>query len=279
MKCRLCEGETILLKDRGDVSLHRCPGCGFVSGRPLHDETPAERYHDYYAGPDPPTPGLRYDEWLRYAEAQGAKGRLLEVGAGSGGFVRVAMERGWQAHATEVSQTAAAALRATGSEVFLGEVEDAHYPDGAFDLVVALEVLEHLDRPLDHLREWARVLRPGGLLLITTPNLRGLTGRLLGIRWRVVDPEHLGYFTRRTLGAALQSAGYSGARIQSRSIDVFAWRRAPAGHRAAAFEPVGAAHMRDRVNSHLMSRGAKEAVHAALGIVGLGDTLLAWATK
>lgn len=279
MKCRLCDADTILLGDRGDVSLHRCPRCRFVSGRPAHDEVPAERYRHYYDASPPPAPSARYQEWLGHAESRVGKGRLLEVGAGAGGFVRVAVKRGWTVHATEVSQTGVDALRGSGAEAFAGEVAEAGYPNGHFDFVAALEVLEHLDRPLVHLREWARVLRPGGLLLITTPNLRGLTGRLLGARWRVVDPEHLGYFTRRTLHAALHAVGYSSARIRSRSLDVFAWRRPGTAPRPVPFDPARAATVRDRVDRNPFLHGAKEVAHAGLGLVGLGDTLLAWARK
>jgi SAM-dependent methyltransferase len=279
MRCRLCEAETALLADRGDLSLYSCPACGFVSGRPARERAPAERYHHYYASPAPPAPVSRYEEWIRDAESHVGKGRLLEVGAGAGGFVKVAIDRGWKAHATEISRTASDALRATGAEVFLGEVSAAQFSDATFDLVVALEVIEHLEQPASQLREWRRVLRPGGLLLVTTPNFRGLTGRLLGIRWRVVDPEHLGYFTSRTLAAALAAAGYSRARIASRSLDVFAWRWPVAGGAAASFDPARTADVRDRANRHPLLRRAKEATHAGLRLVGLGDTLLAWAAR
>ena len=100
MNCRLCDGATVLLGDRGDVALLRCSGCGFVSGRPASDIPSAERYHHYYAGATPPPPVSRYDEWLGHAESVVGKGRLLEVGAGAGGFVRAAVGRGWKAHAT-----------------------------------------------------------------------------------------------------------------------------------------------------------------------------------
>src|SRR5262245_20410243 len=103
MRCRICEGNVSLWKDRGDVALYRCLLCGFVSGQPSRIELPEERYHDYYAGAIPPAPDARYREWLIRAETQIGLGRLLEIGAGSGGFVRAALGRGWIVEATEIS--------------------------------------------------------------------------------------------------------------------------------------------------------------------------------
>ena len=278
MKCRLCGGSAVSWGDRDDVALHRCSACGFVSGSPavrLRDA--AEHYDGYYGHAAPPAPEARYEEWLARAEAEVGRGRLLEVGAGVGGLVRVAMRRGWSVDATEVSPLALDALRATGATVFAGPVEKARYVGGHFDLVVSLEVLEHLPDPVVHLKELARVTRAGGLLLLTTPNFGGLSRRWLGLGWRVVDPEHLGYFTARTLARALTEAGYGRVRTRARSLDISTWRRGRG--RVAAFDPHAAARVRDGVQSSAMLRAAKEAVNVVLGATGLGDTLLTWARR
>src|SRR5262249_56351322 len=120
-------------------------------------------------------------------------------GGGTGGFVLVALSRGWNVDVTEISKTALDRLRATRASVFSGDVASAHYPDGCFDFVASLEVVEHVAIPLAHLTELCRITRQGGLLLLTTPNFGGLSRRCLGARWRVIAPEHLGYFTRTTV--------------------------------------------------------------------------------
>lgn len=279
MTCRLCGSEALLWGDRRDIALHRCTACGFVSGRPAVVQDIAEYYDTYYSHPAPPAPEARYEEWLARAEAEVGCGRLLEVGAGSGGLVRVALRRGWSVDATEVSQSALEPLRGTGAVVFAGPVEGAGYSDGQFDLVVSLEVLEHLPTPLAHLKQLARVTRSGGLLLLTTPNFAGLSRRWLGLRWRVVDPEHLGYFTARTLFQALRTAGYHRIRIRTRSLDVTSWFRRDRGQPAARFDPQASARLRNAVDSSPGLRAAKETVNVALGITGLGDSLLAWARR
>jgi 2-polyprenyl-3-methyl-5-hydroxy-6-metoxy-1,4-benzoquinol methylase len=238
----------------------------------------AERYEGYYQRELPPAPVARYHEWLARAERKVGHGRLLEVGAGAGGLVRVARERGWTVQATEVSESGLRQLRATGAEVFAGDVADAHYADERFDLVASLEVLEHLPAPAPHLRELCRITRPGGLLLLSTPNFDGISRRRFGTRWRVIDPEHLGYFTPRTLRLALRAAGYRQVSVAARSIDLTSWR--PANQSAAAsFDSHASARLRDRVEVSPALSLAKRMVNAGLALTRSGDSLLAWAER
>jgi len=278
MTCRICGAEARLWGDRGDVALYRCLRCRFISGRPAREQPADERYENYYHGAPPAAPSARYQEWLARAEAVVGRGRLLEIGAGSGGFVRVALARGWVVDAIEVSRTGIDALRATGTNVFAGDVTAAGYLPETFDLVVSLEVLEHLPAPLTHLRELQRITRPGGLLLLSTPNFDGLTRRLLGLWWRVVDPEHHGYFTLKSLKRALREAGYSRVTVTSRSLDITSWRRARDG-KPVSFDPQTSARLRDAVDSSRLLRAAKVAANILLGLTGLGDTLLTWARR
>jgi SAM-dependent methyltransferase len=160
-----------------------------------------------------------------------------------------------------------------------GPLEAAGYPDAHFDLTVSLEVLEHLPAPVPHLREVARITRAGGLLLLTTPNFAGLSRRRFGLGWRVIDPEHLGYFTRSTLGRALGDAGFSQASIRSRSLDVLSWRRRAPHAAAPAFDPQASAELRDAVAARPVLRLARDAMQGVLWLTGLGDSLLAWARR
>lgn len=279
IECRICGAGASLWKDRGDVALYRCALCGFVSGRAAQSVPAAQRYEDYYCGPAPASPNARYHEWLSRAEALVGRGRMLEVGAGSGGFVRAALARGWDVDATEISKSALDELRKTGARIFAGDVAAAQYPDRQFNLVVSLEVVEHVPTPLTHLAELCRVTRPPGLLLLTTPNFDGVSRRCLGVRWRVIDPEHLGYFTAPTLCSALRCVGYRDAHVTSRSLDVLSWRRGTGPTGARAFEPHASARLRDAVQASTGLRFGKAVVDSALRLTKLGDSLLVWARR
>jgi SAM-dependent methyltransferase len=279
LACRLCGGPASVFTSRGDLSLLRCRDCGFVSGAPAHPQPAAEYYSHYYDAEIPAAPDRRYEEWLAEAESKVGRGRLLEVGAGSGAFSRVALRRGWAVDATEVSASGLQLLRETGATVHAGDLAALQLPAAAFDLVVSLEVLEHLVEPGAHLEELGRLTRPGGLLLLTTPNFGGLSRRLLGMRWRVVDPEHLGYFTAATLGWALERAGFTRVSVRPRTLDVTTWKSALRGTEPSRFDPRSAAAARDRVDRSRVLSAAKNSVNALLRVTRLGDTLLAWAVR
>jgi 2-polyprenyl-3-methyl-5-hydroxy-6-metoxy-1,4-benzoquinol methylase len=81
-----------------------------------------------------------------------------------------------------------------------------------FDWIFMVEVLEHLLDPQQELARIRRNLKPGGKLVITTPNARGWRARLDGFKWREAqNPTHINLFTPRTLKDSLLKAGYSGA--------------------------------------------------------------------
>ena len=106
--------------------------------------------------------------------------------------------------------------RDLGFEVYEGELHDAAFPSQYFDVVTAAELLEHLIDPKPLLQEVARILRPGGLFWTTTPNARGLSGRLLGLKWRCVwPPEHLQLFSIRGIEKLLRAAGFRDLRIDT----------------------------------------------------------------
>ena len=154
----------------------------------------------------------RFTPAIRLLERSGTvQGRLLEIGTGAGFFLKAAANAGWDAHGLELSSEAAAYARETlGLDVRQIPAEEMPFDPGSFDAAAMFEVIEHLRDPVAVLRAARRAVRPGGVLVLSTPNLNALSRWGLGKQWAVLSPaEHLYYFTERTLGAMLVKSGFS----------------------------------------------------------------------
>jgi ubiquinone/menaquinone biosynthesis C-methylase UbiE len=103
-------------------------------------------------------------------------GRILEVGCGSGGFLVAAAHAGCAIEGVDIALRWLALARrrladhGLNAPLIAASAESLPWPDGSFDTVVADSVLEHLERPYEAIKEWARVLRPGGRLVVWSPN-------------------------------------------------------------------------------------------------------------
>jgi ubiquinone/menaquinone biosynthesis C-methylase UbiE len=201
----------------------RCAGCGlrFLDPQPTETELTALYGEDYFVSAD--SRGRGYDGYVteaqnwrrtfrdRLTDLPATPGSLLDVGAATGFFVEQARAVGWDAIGIEPSEWAAAYARdKLGVEVHAGTLESMQFPDASFDVVTMWEVIEHLPDPRVTLAEVRRILRPGGMLVLSTPDAGSLAARLSGRRWlgwRKV-PEHLFYFDRGTLDRLLSQSGF-----------------------------------------------------------------------
>jgi SAM-dependent methyltransferase len=201
--------------------------CGLVFVTPQPDTAALiDAYDDTYYEGWRSQSRARTRLWQRrlgvVAAAAGRSGRLLDVGCATGDFLVAGRDAGWQVQGTEFSPAGARAARSRGLEVVPGEVWDAGLASGAFDVVTAWHVLEHARDPRRLLDECRRVLRPGGALVLATPNVEERFFRLAyrlarGRPERLFDPRdrevHLFHFSSRTLSALVESAGFGVRRI------------------------------------------------------------------
>lgn len=166
---------------------------------------------DYLFELEAPDETVRSYEWKGFADMIGGLTRLdsttrwLDYGCGNGGLVRhlrrhgvadaVGFDRGWI-----VGQS-----RRFGIPILTEQDLPSYY--GEFDVVTMLEVIEHVLDPVAVLQHARRLLRPNGILYLTTGNARPFRDRLLA--WRYVIPEiHVSYFEPCSLEAALTRAGF-----------------------------------------------------------------------
>jgi 2-polyprenyl-3-methyl-5-hydroxy-6-metoxy-1,4-benzoquinol methylase len=131
--------------------------------------------------------------------------RVLDVGCGPGFCVEAAREAGWDAWGIDPSAYAVdLARRALGDRVAKGVVEASGHPPASFDLVTAFDAFEHVYEPPRFLAAARELLRPSGILAITTPDVTSLLARVSGRRWVSFKvPEHVYYWSPRTIREAL----------------------------------------------------------------------------
>ncbi len=192
-----------------------CKQCGFVYANPRPQST--EVLDIYEAVQDPlyveEREGrvLTFEHHLRPLErvtglAQGR--RLLDVGAHTGVFVDIATRHGWDAWGVEPSTWAVEQARTQGLQMHLGTLENAAFPADHFSVVTMWDVIEHVPDPLATLQAAWRALEPGGMLVVHTMDIDSLFSRLMGKRWPWYMEMHLFYFSRHTLAALLEKAGF-----------------------------------------------------------------------
>lgn len=203
----------------------RCRACRLWYLRPrLAEEAMRQKYEDdrYFEGGDAGYRSYQAQErtlrstfrsFLRTLAARGMTGgRLLEIGCAYGFFLEEAAGQFDERTGTDYSQAALVRARGRADRLLLGGTE-ALAPGELFDCVVALHVIEHIYDPIAFLRTLAGHLRPGGRIVLATPDMGGFWRPLLRYRWPFFKiPEHVTYFDRRTLVALLRRAGLEDCR-------------------------------------------------------------------
>lgn len=226
VSCALCGARnTRRLYTKFDHGIERCRSCGLVYANPRAPEAAilARYSSDYFWNEYLPAAGApggrvdyafndgRYAPWLNFLRTHAPAGRrLLEVGTGAGLLLKAAERAGWEVGGVELSADGASFARdRLGLDVRTERAEAMTFPAGSFDAAVISEVIEHLFDPPVVLKAIHDALRPGGVLIITTPNLAALSRHVLGLQWSILSPlEHLYYFTEKTLRRMVEACGF-----------------------------------------------------------------------
>ena len=195
------------------------------SGRPgqpgvLKREYLTRKYNYEFGSPSFPIP--RIGQFLclfplRRAEADGGvrllhavpRGRLLDVGCGSGDWLLSMRELGWEVMGVDLDKNAVKVGRQRGLTVNCGALEQQNFDINSFDAVTLNHVIEHVRDPIGTLRECARILKPGGKLVVFTPNGSSLGHRIYRECWRGLEPpRHLHIFSFQSLRETLGLVGF-----------------------------------------------------------------------
>lgn len=148
--------------------------------------------------------------------------RLLDVGCSSGALLAVARKLGYSPCGVEIAGKAAETAQRAGFEVFCGLLHDARFPDAAFDVITAFELIEHLNDPLLLLNECSRILKPEGILIVNTPNASSWTAGVMKECWDGFNLSsmggHVSFFSPRSLAYLAGQCGFRVERLETRRV-------------------------------------------------------------
>jgi len=198
----------------------KCTECGLIFLSPRLDKVSLPIIYEYwykYA-----YTSVFYDELLIHNRLQQfrkyhlstlndnatTRNTLLDVGCGSGLFMKVAQESGWSVVGVEFDQkTAEAGKEAYGVEIRCGTIDSSIKDNETFDAITLFDYLEHSSTPAEDLQLLIRHLNEDGVLLVRVPNMKGWQSKFMGCGWLAVISNHLSYFSEDALKKHLESLG------------------------------------------------------------------------
>jgi SAM-dependent methyltransferase len=224
-QCPVCmdSSSTVFLFQRVGSRIYSCRSCRleFQFPQPTDERLATIYSSDYFLG-SKDIPSLQNQRLLKRATARlylnavapyirESHPRLLEIGCGHGEFLIEAESRGYEVEGLEHSQHAASEANQQLSRcaVRVGSPEADVLARGAYDVVAAFDVIEHLRRPKQALAFLHAALKPGGIVAIVTPSLDSWSRRLLARYWMEYKTEHLTYFSRKSLMHLLIDTGFT----------------------------------------------------------------------
>ncbi len=149
------------------------------------------------------------DAKYRHLRSDSARLRVLDVGCGDGAFLRRARDIGCDTEGIDFDANAVAAARRQGFDVTLGSIDTYSDLRDAFDVITCNHVIEHVPDALHLLRALHRLLKPGGLLWLETPNVDAVGHELFGRHWRGLEvPRHVTIFSHQGLLRSVREAGF-----------------------------------------------------------------------
>jgi 2-polyprenyl-3-methyl-5-hydroxy-6-metoxy-1,4-benzoquinol methylase len=231
-RCYLCGGDRLALRHpargqpghpasgaynctsfghRSHPPIWACQACGLLFQWPVRPEEELVRAYEEVV--DPLYMAERENRILTFRRVLGLLGpgrgrRLLDVGAYCGYFLEVAREGDFAAEGLELSRWAASHARAQGFAVHGQTLSERARSGSQYDLITLWDVVEHFADPRRELEAAFRLLRPGGLIYVSTIDAGSLVARLLGRHWPWLMDMHLYYFDRSTLPVLLEEAGF-----------------------------------------------------------------------
>jgi 2-polyprenyl-3-methyl-5-hydroxy-6-metoxy-1,4-benzoquinol methylase len=199
-----------------------------------------------------------------FLSAPSTGARLLEVGCGNGSLLAKMQTRGWQVEGVEFDPECVKRVEARGLKCYGRDLRELGLPSETFDAIYMGHVIEHLYDPGSLLKECWRVLKPGGHLVMTTPNMQSWGHKHYRQDWRGLEsPRHLQIFNPQSLRRLTEASGFDRCRV--RTTNRSAWymlgmsaalrktRQKSLSHRAAMLSMVSLRAMSFQILGRLLN--------------------------
>lgn len=277
--CLLCGTEKLSpLKKYERHHLVKCGRCGFVFSRRKPTLPELLSIYDFYPifQTISPITLKRYDEILNYLDSFRKTNNLIDIGSGDGYFPEHAMKKGWNVYGTEFTDAKVEFSRRKGITMHKGVLDVKNYSPGFFDVIISIEVIEHINNPLEEIAKFRELLRPGGVVYLTTPNFNSVSKFLLGKNWNIVAyPEHLSYYTKKTLKDLFESNGFETGSIITSGVSFSRIQQSTNEKSRSGEFTFTDEKVRAAAEHNFFLRSAKKIINATLNIFNAGDSLKA----
>jgi 2-polyprenyl-3-methyl-5-hydroxy-6-metoxy-1,4-benzoquinol methylase len=220
--CDLCGQEALYFayqpeRSTRDLKVHICGHCGLVQSLPRIDRT--QTRHDAAVSGGADWGNVRYGKGFRTQAAMDALAchakldaplALLDVGSNRGSFAKSFLDAAPKANITAVEPDERYADNCADlprTKLIWARTEQTDFPDASFDIVHSCHTIEHLAAPFQALKDHARVLKQGGLMVLDAPNIALIGGGDILEEWFI--DKHLYHFSKITLTRMIEAAGFA----------------------------------------------------------------------
>lgn len=229
VKCNLCGGDdTYLLYEKDGYNIVKCNSCGLlyvnprdsidklirIYGRPYFELEKSKRkdgigYRNYIK--DKEIHKIYFRKKIKQIKKIKPEGRLLDIGCATGFFLEEAQKEGFDVWGVDVSPYAVKIAKEVinNDKIFLGTIKEVPLKRESLDVITCFQTLEHSPDPLGELLQMHRLLKIGGVIILTLPDQGSFYEKIMRRGWFAYKPkEHLYYFNSKTIKRMIQKAGF-----------------------------------------------------------------------
>jgi len=228
IKCNICNSDRIknfMMKDRWNIV--RCDDCGLVFLKNIPSDEELKNIYDdsfFKDGQKSPIEGSNYEENPTFYNAQKRlekikklgheKGNLLDIGCATGIFMKAASST-YDCTGLDISNAATDfAINEMGLNAKCGTIFNLDFERQYFDVITMWDVIEHVRDPSKYIEKVSQILRPGGLLVLSTGNIESLMFKIQRKNWHLlIPPFHLYYFNKTNITKLLENHGFEIKRL------------------------------------------------------------------